>query len=244
MEALPQSLNCPNCGAPLPAHVGQALAVCLYCNSAVRLQPEQPTAQVAATVDQAEMAEVKQLLLDGKPEQALERYQQASGLALDESRLAFDELSRRLSLGVVRGQQLTRAGILWVIAYALSAALSLGLWAARLIPLWLGLLMMGYSAMMLLFYFPALRATLAFRQGKSAQARVVKLAPVGVTKFGRTRVHIFKLLVEVTPQDDGAAYPAEMLLPVREQNLPRAKPDTILRVKYLPHDPQTIIYDE
>ena len=134
-------------------------------------------------------------------------------------------------------------GIAIVAGYALLTGVGLYLTIFGGIHWLISIGAMLYGAWMLYFYFPALASTLAFRKGKPAKALVLKLAEIGTTRLGRQRVRVFKLLVEVQPLDGTPPYPAEMLLPVREQNVPRAQPGTTIQVKYLPGEPERVIFE-
>ena len=46
-----ESLDCPQCGAPLALKPGQTLAACVYCNATVRITPA--SAEAGATAAQA-----------------------------------------------------------------------------------------------------------------------------------------------------------------------------------------------
>ncbi len=242
---MPESLNCPNCGAPLKIGSGQTRAVCLYCSSTLRLAPDAqpPAAEIDTTLDEAEMGEIKQLVLDGQIAAALELYAQKTGVGEDDARQALTDLAQKLSLDVVRRQQLSPAGIAIVAVFALLTLAGLYLLISGRAHWLIAFLVTFFGAWNLYFYYPALASTLAFRQGKPARAQVLKLAEIGRTRLGRTPVRVFKLLVEVQPLDGSPPYPAEMLLPVREQNTPRAQPGTNIRVKYLPHQPERVIFD-
>ncbi len=240
-----QSLTCPNCGAPLTSTPTQTRLVCLYCNTTVRIQPEAqpPSVEIDSTLDEAEMGEIKQLLLDGQKSAALDLYTQKTGTSTDDASEALKDLSEKLSLNIVRTQQLNSAGIAIVAGYALLLVVGIYL-ASRDDVHWLiSVVAMLFGAWMLYFYYPAVASTLAFRKGKPAKAHVLKLAEIGTTRIGRQRVRVFKLLVEVQPLDGSPAYPAEMTLPVREQNVPRAQPGSTFRVKYLPGKPERVIFD-
>jgi hypothetical protein len=71
-----ESVNCPNCTAPLPHVAGQTAAICLYCNSSIQLAPATNGAATLQTTTQtgvsAEIIEqVKQLVVDGKRAEVL-----------------------------------------------------------------------------------------------------------------------------------------------------------------------------
>jgi hypothetical protein len=240
-----QSSNCPNCGAPLKTSAGQTRAVCLYCNTTLRIASEvQPsTAEIDSTLDDVEMGKVKQLLLDGQKSAALELYTQKTGASPGDASEALKDLGQKLSLGVVRQQQLTPAGIAVVAMFAFLTLAGLYMVITGGVNWLISVAAMLYGAWMLYFYAPAVASTLAFRKGKPAKAQVQKLAEIGKTRIGRQRVRVYKLLVEVQPLDGSPPYPAEMLLPVREENTPRAQPGTSILVKYLPAEPDRVIFD-
>ena len=240
-----QSLVCPNCGAPLKSTPARTRLVCLYCNSTVSIQPDAqpPGAEIDSTLDEAEMGEIKQLVLDGHKRAALELYLEKTGANAEDADEALKDLSEKLSLDVVRQQQLNTAGIAIVAGYALITVVGLYFTIFGGIYWLISVVAMLYGAWMLYFYYPAVASTLAFRKGKPAKAHVLKLAEIGKTRIGRQRVRVFTLLVEVQPLDGSPAYPAEMLLPVREQNVPRAQPGTTIQVKYLQREPERVIFD-
>ncbi len=240
-----QSLSCPNCGAPLKSAATHTRLVCLYCNSTVRIEgdTQPPSVAVDSTLDETEMREIKQLLLDGHKSAALELYIEKTGAGGEDASEALKDLSQKLSLDIVRQQQLTPTGIALVAGYALLTGAGLYLTIFGGVHWLISVIAMLYGAWMLYFYFPALASTLAFRKGKLAKAHVLKLAEIGTTRIGRQRVRVFKLLVEVQPLDGTPPYPAEMTLPVREQNVPRTQPGTTIQVKYLAGEPERVIFD-
>jgi hypothetical protein len=225
---------------------GQSRAVCLYCNSTIRVETGQPdsTAEVATTLDEADMARLKQLLLDGQRQLALELYRQKTGDDPAAAEQALDNLAGKFSMDVIRRQQLNSVGIAQAVVNLLILLAGIVLWVTGTVHWLVGLVLILFGGSLLLFIYPALLSTIKFGRGKPATAHVQKMVPVGTTKFGRLNMHIFKLLVDVQPANGDPAYQAELLLPVREQNLRRAQVGTDLRVKYLPQDPQQVIYDE
>ena len=235
-------LYCPNCGAPLHPGPDRGLIICLYCNSAIRIQmAAQPQATVESSIAADSMAEVKQLLLAGHQQEALSLYQRRTGADMADAESAIADLSRQVSLDIIRSQTLTPYGILAVFMVALLLAVSAaaGL-LGRLHPL-LAIGLAGFAILNLLFFAPSIRATIAFLGASIAPATVLKLAPVGTITMRGKSVHTFKFLLEVRPET-GAPFQAELLVPVRNESLLRAQPGAVLRVKYLPHDPARMIF--
>jgi hypothetical protein len=240
------SLHCPNCGAPLPPKVQSGLAVCLYCNATVRIQPDEATspetiATVEARLDAERMAEIKQMLLAGHRSEALQCYQQLTGAGDVDAEQAVGDLGRQLTVDIVRHQNLTPYGVLMVILWAVVfiGAGAAGL-AGRLHPL-LAILATVFAGWNLFFYYPAVRTTLRYMGAPVALANTLKLAPIGQFYLRGRTVHAFKVWLEVRPKA-GQPFQAEMILPVREKNLPRAREGEVIQVKYLPNRPGQVIY--
>ena len=105
--------TCPNCGAPLAVAENQALALCLYCDTVVRLAASlatQPDFDRAATVAPETVRKIKQYLLLGRRGDAIRLYQQATGVAEAQAATAVLAFSRQIALGVARSQQLNLRG--------------------------------------------------------------------------------------------------------------------------------------
>lgn len=241
-QILPSALNCPNCGAPLHPGSNSQLSLCLYCGSSVRVQPGMTDPlTIDSTLDEHELAELKQLLLDGAQAQAIQFYQQKTGSSDAETREAVSDLGRQISLDIIRSQNLSPYGAVMVVISAALLLASLGAAWLRLLHPVVALLLAAFAALELFFYAPAMRTTLRFLRAPVAQATTLKLAPVGIARLGRQKVHTMLALLEVQPEG-GPAYVAEMLLPVRDQNLARAVPGAVFQVKYLPDERQSLIY--
>lgn len=237
------SLHCPNCGAPIHPSPNQALLICLYCNAAIRIKPEtsQPQLAAGASLDDDTMAQIKQLLLSGRQDEAVRLYQQQTGADPQEAQEAIGNLGKQISIDVVRHQTLRPFGILVVAIMVLILVVSVAAGLLGRMHLVLAIGLAGFAALNLLFFAPAIRATLEFLGAKIAPATIVKLAPVGVATMRGQTVHSFKFLLEVHPEN-GQPFQSELLVPVRSANLAKAQPGAVILVKYLPHDPTRLIF--
>jgi uncharacterized Zn finger protein (UPF0148 family) len=237
------TLNCPNCGAPLQVEEGNNRTVCLYCNSTVRIQPDDSqTAVVENTLMEADMQALRQMLLAGRREDAVQLYLETTGTGEAAAREAIQGLERQVSVDVMRNQQLTSKGIWYVVLYGVVflAAVLAGL-AGQIHPL-VALALAAFTAWQFWVLFPSIRLSLRFRNAIRAPATIIKAAPVGEIKTRAGQVYAMKLLVEVQPPDR-TSFRAELLLPVQETRLERVQPGGQFHVRYLPDDPQKIVYD-
>ena len=116
-----ESLNCPQCGAPISIQPGQNLAVCVYCDSSLRIQSETP-ANVAATripeISAGVIDELKKLLVMGKNVEAVNYYAQKTGFTDYEAGLAVETIKK--SIGYK--PPLNTSGLLRLLALLLLSA--------------------------------------------------------------------------------------------------------------------------
>jgi hypothetical protein len=217
--------------------------VCLYCNSTVRIPPDDSRpAVVENTLAEADMHALQQLLLAGRREQAVQRYLETTGAGEAAARDAIQELVRQVSVDVVRNQQLTGKGIWYVVLYAvvcLTAVLA-GL-AGQIDPL-VAITIAALTVWQLWGLLPSIRLSMQFRKAIRAEVTVLKAARLGEIKRRAGQTYAMKLLVEVHPPE-GTSYQAELLAPVRETGLGQVQAGKEFHVKYLPDDPQKILID-
>ncbi len=239
-----ESIDCPNCGAPLPADLKSGVTACLYCNSSIRvtLDDEQTNVTVEKTLDEKELAEVKRLLLAGQRSAAVEHYRQSTGADEEEAAEIVDGIASQLTAYTARGQQLTGLGWVLVAAWSilLVGAVVFGI-TGNIHPL-LALVMIAFGGINLNYFIPSIRTTLQFARAPIASAVTLKLAPIGVMPLRKENIHTFRAWLEVQPKDE-PPFRAEMIIPVREANLSRAVPGTEIYVKYL-KDPVRLIFHQ
>jgi uncharacterized Zn finger protein (UPF0148 family) len=78
----PETIGCPNCGAPVALPIGEVEAVCEYCSSLLRFVPEAEELEVVRTREEMKYRErvaVQQQILRNKLEQEeMERWRQTA----------------------------------------------------------------------------------------------------------------------------------------------------------------------
>jgi hypothetical protein len=77
--------RCPNCGAPVNAPPGASHVICVYCNESLLVAQQPGTEQASLKVEglpPLEVARVKDLLLDGKRDQAIAHYMRLASIIL------------------------------------------------------------------------------------------------------------------------------------------------------------------
>jgi hypothetical protein len=100
----PSALNCPNCGAPLNVDSKSRLALCVYCNTTLRLQPDgspQPGVTVIPTLTEIPPEvgkKVKQMIADGQRSQAVTYYVEQAQVTPAEAEEAVNRIAIPLAL--------------------------------------------------------------------------------------------------------------------------------------------------
>jgi hypothetical protein len=245
MAAQLQAFNCPNCAAPLQVEANQALTVCLYCNASVRITypaGHQPQPAADSTVSPDTVEQVKQLLLAGRQPEALILYREKTGASEAEAVQTIRNLGQQVTAHVVTGQQLSYFGVMVVILAVLGLMGCLIVMVSRTLPS-LAAVAMGLPGLFILFiYSRALLASIRYIRAETAPATVLRIAPIGQFTGRAGTIHTFRLLLQVQP-DNAAPFQAEMNLPVRASSLAKLHENTVLEVKYLPGEPNSVIFN-
>lgn len=240
---MPTSLHCPNCGAPLHPGPNHTLTICIYCNSSVRIQPEEgrPQANVETALASEDMTRIKELLLAGRAAEAQQLYREKTSTSPDEAQQAVTNLRQQISFSIIRNQTLTTYGITLAALFTLLLMVSILAGLSGRLAGWLAFLLAGAAALQLWFFLPGLRTTLEFLPGKTARARILKTATIGSVKLRNQQVNTLKLLVEVQPENE-PVFEAELLSAARQASLYKAQPGREIEVKYLPQNPSRLIF--
>lgn len=236
------SLECPNCGAPLTAGPVQALAICLYCGSTIRIDPAVAKPQIEDRIDPLPpdtMDRVRRLLAEGRRAEAVDVYRKATpSTDQAEAEQAIDSLATELAATIVAEQQLSRRGLAVV---GLAGVLLVGAVAAgttRALPWWTVALVVFVALALALPLARGLRATLRSRGSVTAPARVLKSVLVGEV----ADILTFRLYLEVLPPGE-PPFRAQTNLVMRRHDRHRLRETTRIRVRYRPEAREWVLYD-
>jgi hypothetical protein len=240
-----QTFNCPNCGAPLSDQSNQKLWLCIYCNSLIRVPTDEAstTPTIEKTISDAEIDEVKELLAEGKRQEAVAAYERIAGATPEDAEKAVETIAKQYAYGVIRRQQLNGFGILLVILDTLALILSLLAWARGVIHPVFAMAIAGFSVFNLLVFERAIRNTFKYLRAPEANAIVQHYAHTSKVKMRGGYVHTFKLLLDVHPER-GEPFQDTLIIPVREKNFHRMQQGLAIRVKYIPEEPGSLLFDE
>jgi hypothetical protein len=232
-------VHCPICGAPLDVTATQASALCIYCRARVHIEHPSsgaPRASQTATISEADLAEIQRLLMDGKRDEAVEKYRSLAGCAPDEAARAIESLFvRKVFFAAINRQILSPSGVAGALASTavLGGAIvggALGTVPAALA--WLG----GIVA----FVFLPIRAskkTLAYLGAERGVATLKKVVWLGE----ENHIHAFRALVDVAP-GRGSPFVAEMALLARTRS--KVREGERIKVKFFSGRPDSVVLAE
>ncbi len=240
-----ETLQCPNCTAPLHLQNKQTLVACLYCNSTVHITYKdmaQPAAATRPDVSPEVVDEVKRLLVLGLRTKAIEYYARKAQVSEGDAAAAVATL--HASLGYA--PPLSNLGLLMLMGLLL---LSLAGVLAGMILLLTGQTLLGGGVTLAAILFAGLN-TLAFgrglpgylllQRGQPAQAVIKKIWPIRTFAVRGQQAQLQRFLLEIhLPQQP--VYQAEANGIVSAQSQPKFLPESRLSVKVDPTNRQNIV---
>jgi hypothetical protein len=236
-----ESLNCPNCGAPLRQPPEGETAFCMYCNSLILLGAAKPSRK--RSLDEEEMLSIKKLITSGQRDEAVERFQELSGMDAGQAQHAIDEMAEQFAIKTVFNQQLTRAGMIQVVLSVIFLPASLLAYQQGLINQWITLIIVALSGFTIYAFGRGALTTLRYWNAPVAKATTLNFTQIGEVQRGRLSVRTFLFRLKVEPEK-GEPFQARAIIPVREENVKSIKPGAVITVKYLPGQPDSVIFHQ
>lgn len=240
-----EPLTCPNCGAPFAWKPGQSMAICVYCNTNLRISAK-PGERVAinrvAEITPEMIVEVKRLLAAGTKTKAVAYYSQQAGISEME---AFPIVSG-IQLAAMYNPPMSMTGVAMLAAFLLVSAAGIvgGIALIANNSLGFGIPVLAVAALFGLVNWLSmglnLKATRIYHWGQPATAVILNRWHVMDTKAGGHPGSLFRLYVEVKP-DSIPAYKAEVTCLVAEKSLAKFQVDGTIRVKYDLKDKQKVV---
>lgn len=242
---------CPACGGPVSVASGATQALCHYCNTILRVavaatsaaagaaQASAPVVTADASVTPETVARVKQALLAGKRDEAIDLYAREASVDRAAAETAIDGLAQDEAYRTLRQGRLVPVGMF--LALALAAMLvggPVGL-AMGLLTTGLGL---GAGALGLLGMFwlgPSAVRTIRYVAATAGTATVVRSAFIGKNGPGDS---FFRLLVDVRDRS-GATFRVERPIVLRPGHEKDAQAGASFKVKFFPGRPDSVLYD-
>jgi hypothetical protein len=243
-----ESIQCPHCGAPLKVGSAQALGVCAYCNSSFQISwgaEGAPPQLTSSGVKPETIQKVKQLLTDGLRPDAVRFYQSEAGVSLEEAEKAIAHLVEEIEWSAFAKVPLNKRGVIIVPLFLVLGSVGL-VWGINRIAvgaLLLGLSVAVVSVLMVLIVLANLRnliSTIRMARAESAEATVLKWAPIGMLKAGGAKRQVVRLLLEVRPHSR-PSFQVETNDALLETLMPKLQVGVVVQILFNPKD-HTKIY--
>lgn len=241
-----ESLDCPNCGAPLPLKAAQTLAACVYCNSTIRITPAGAGGAPAAAVRAAEVGpevidEIKRLLLTGKHFPAVEYYARQAGV----DHGAADTAVKAIEKTIAYYPPLTVRGLVMLLALDVvyTAGLLGGAWLIYREQYLVGIALVLVCAFLtlgnVLVLSRGMRGFLTAQRGQPALAEIRKVWIISQHE-ARVPYELMRLLLEVRPAGR-ERYTTEANCFVTAPSKPKFQAGRTIQVKYDPAEPRRVV---
>jgi hypothetical protein len=200
-------------------------------------------ATLETRLDEQDMESVKQMVISGRREEAIRRYQELSGVDAEQARRTIDRMRADFSAQTIFHQQLTPGGIAVVlVSLTVLPASLLAWWLGQLNP-WLALVLAVLSGIQLFVYGRGALVSLRYWNAPVAPATTLYYTHIGALKRGRMQVDTFRCVLEVQPMK-APSFQAEAFIPVRAENVSRLRQGAVIQVKYLPGEPGSVIFHQ
>lgn len=243
MELHIESLNCPNCGAPLNLKPGDEITFCSYCNSSIRIYKHEETGEHSAThteIPPSLINEVKQLILSGKKSEATEMYQKAANIGKPEAEKIIESFLRGITNKIILNRPLNAKGILFgvfflLIIFSAGYALFSGTAKGGVVQVicWM---VMFFSVINLVSISRSIIATIKYFPKKWTKATILKYAFISEKK----NLSFFKILLDVK-EPGGESFRAETNIMIKTENIAKLQEGKIIDVKYLEGQKKNIL---
>jgi uncharacterized Zn finger protein (UPF0148 family) len=243
MELHIESLNCPNCGAPLNVKQGEDITFCLYCNSSIHISKHEDTGEHSAThtgIPPEIINEVKQLISEGKKAEAVEMYQKAANISRPEAEKLINTLVKGITDRIILERPLNAKGIMFSVlslliiisaVYALLSGIANG--TVFKVICWV---LLFFGSLNIISIIRSIIATIKFFTRKWTKATILKFAMISQKK----NLSFFKVFLEVK-EPGGETFRGETNIMMKTEDIAKLQEGRTIDVKYLEGNKKNIV---
>lgn len=250
---------CPTCGAPLKIERAHRHVICVFCNTSALVHETQATQQHQApqvqltkeNISQQDIERLKQLVLDGKRDEAIDHYARIAAVGRPEAEQAVNDMLLGDYRRLTRSLPINTFGFflyLSMIGVGLAIA-AFGFAFVRESPAYIALIVVGllFAVWRVSRFVPKVASTWIASYGAQGRARILKCAILRThPPNGGTLVQV---AFEVEPSSGGPRFIDEEILFLVETSVDKLKPGNIIPVRYdeparqrvFPTSPVTVI---
>lgn len=243
MEINVEALKCPNCGAPLTVKPGEEFTFCLYCNSSIRINRRDETGEHEAThteIPPELTNEIRQLILSGKKEEAVDVYQNNANVDKAEAEKIVESLVRGITIKIMLNRPLSLKGVLFsllflILSVIMGYVLISGTVSTTLAKVVAWALLI-FSLLNFVSLWRAIITTIKFLTVKWTTATILKYVKIGEKK----KLSFFKILIDVKGYD-GQTFQTETNIMIKTENILKLQEGKTLDVKYRENEKNNVV---
>ncbi len=238
-----ESLNCPNCGAPLDIKPNEDITFCLYCDSSIRISKQEGTEEksvVHTEIPNEIIEEVKKLILSGDKAKATELYQNAANVSKEEASKQIEAFTASITNKIILKRPLSTKGILISTLFFLILISSVYILASGIanttftkIVCWV---MISFMSLNLLSIMQSILLTIKYSSKKWNDATILKYYFISQKK----KLSFFKVLLEVK-EPNGSTFRTETKIMIKTTDIAKLQEGKTISVKYFPEEKDNVV---
>jgi LSD1 subclass zinc finger protein len=229
-------VRCPSCGAPLPIKPGQRHVICVFCNTSSLIHATYTASPPQLTPDnisRQDIEQLKQLVLDGKRDEAIDFYVYKAGVPRPEAETAVNDMLLSEYWRLTRELPLNAFGFILyftLIGFGFGLALIGAVLVMNGTLPFLVLVPLGgaFALWQFLRFVPKVISTWVSAYGAQGRARVMNVATL------RTFPDCVMVQVafEVTPSNGSHRFVDEEILMLRSESIDKLRPNNVIMVRF------------
>lgn len=226
---------CPSCGAPLPLKPSQRHVICVFCNTSSLIHDAQGTSPPRLTpqnVSKEDVERVKQLVLDGKRDEAIDLYARTAGVARPEAVVVVNDLLLSEYSRLTRSLPINAFGfLLYLVVTGLGVGLAVtGALLARETMAFVALVPLGgaFALWQLVCLVPHVASTWVNAYGAEGHARVIKAAVLRTFPD----CALTQVAFDVAPASGAPRFFDEEILMLKPESAAKLVPNSVVMVRF------------
>lgn len=238
-----ESLNCPNCGAPLSIKPNEEITFCLYCDSSIRISKREDTGEhkvLHTEIPKEIIEEVKNLIVSGDKTKATELYQNTANVSNEEALKQIEVFTSGITNKIILKRPLSAKGIFIFSLFLIILLSTLYLLFSGIanttftkIVCWILIIFMSLN---LLSVSQSILLTIKYSLKKWNDATILKYYFISQKK----KLSFYKVLLEVK-EPNGNTFRTETKIVIKTVDKEKIQEGKTISVKYFPDEKDNVV---
>lgn len=238
-----ESLNCPNCGAPLSIKPNEEITFCLYCDSSIRVSKQNGSEvrnAVHTEIPKEIIEEVKKLIVSGDKAKATELYQNTANVNREEAQNQIEIFTTGITNKIVLKRPLSAKGIFIFSLFLIILLSSIYLLSSGIanttftkIVCWI---IISFMSLNLLSVSQSILLTIKYSLKKWNDATILKYYLISKKK----KLSFYKVLLDVK-EPNGNTFRTETKIVIKTQDTSKLQEGKTISVKYFPDEKDNVV---